>query len=1290
MADNIQKNVEVIFQLIDKTSTGASSMKRSFRTVRTSVNDMVNEVQRFRKEAVSAFNEAGLSASQLGLATAGVGAALTAPFVLASKEAATFEESMSAVKAISGATTAEFDALTRSALKMGRETRYTAAQSADALKYMSMAGLEASQSLASIPSVLQLATAGNLDLAQSADIATNVMTAYNIEAERLNVVNDKLVTAFTNSNSTLIELSEGFKYVGPIANGVGEEFDDLVSSLAMLHNAGIKSTMAGTTLRGVLDALFNPTAQEAELLQLLSDRIGGVGLQLNNAEGDFVGFQNLVAQLERSGITAAEALKLFGQRAGPGMVALMQQGSDAIGDFNQMMETSSGTAERIASTMDDNTVGAFRRLMSAVSGLGISIGNNFLPVLSTMADVLASLIVLLTEVHDALGPVAGVIEILVAVFGSMVLAVGAATLAYTTFIGPVGKALTILYSLAAAGATSTLSISSLAAAFSAAAVKVRVFFAALGPIGWLMIGLGTAISAVVSYMNIFSESTEDIIDEQNQLQQELSGVIKTLDRYERRMASTSEFTEKWSKANLDLRDHLLKLGNQENSFSSAALEAAYSIDATTGAILDNGEAIKGLKLEVATANFKSLSTEIQAIGTNLSNVSNEASRWDKMTGHAEFTRKAFSDLKKEVSDYKYQAEGLNERQEATRASFSDLTRTARQYVLALRSMGDIDVSGSYRDLQMLESTINSIAGDGWNMDLAVEAVRDQYDQMVKAAKASKGDRTKTEAEIQADLRREIIKGYKGTTQEIENAATARVLAERETAAKRLADASLSDADRERIAQASANRLLKIEQNKYAELKAETDKYYAALKVEDPSSDAAVKAAQTIVDLSNKTRELEIQDTEQVTEQRRELSERELEEVEARLQRQLALDQARASEAVDILKNEYSEKTIAMDEYFNKRKALLVKSQSEELKVQEELLSRLSDSNDIDEKQNEIALLKIDHAKRLRDLTNEQREAQKTLADAEIEAINRVEAIRSELVQNDSEAGFLERLQAKYSAAETELMLNQERELEIYRKAGVDKDVLDCLTAEHEKQTLALRKQQQSDYYNAIAVMSKTTAGQAKDTFAALYEATGKKHKELFYAMKAASLAEAVISTYLGATKALAQPGGYIGMALAGLIMAQGMANVAIISSQGMAEGGWVGGVSPNDKADNVGPIWLTAKEYVMPVATGREYGDVIMNAFRARMFPKEGLMALLGMGMRSTIPKAPPSYRLAEGGPVPSQSAPSSDSVSGITIINVVDPSIVERYNTSDEGKQSVLNVISDKAAEVKNILNNA
>ena len=351
---------------------------RAYKTLKDSGRASGNELKRAAEEVKAKTTQlktemAGLQGALGKVATAAAKIGVIVGAILFPvKIAADFQQGMSKVGAISGATGKALRDLTDKAKEVGSTTKFSAAEAADGMRFLAMAGFEASQIIGSIKSSADLAAAGNLELAQSADIVTNIMTGYGITTSELTSTVDTMVRTFTSANTTLPELGEAFKYVGPIAVGVGAEFEDVAVALGALHNAGIKASMAGTTLRGILDALYNPTKAEKEQIDGLASRLGDIPLQIKNASGEFVGFTELVRQLEQAGLGADEALKLFGLRAGPGMAALLKQGSTELLLLDQRINHSEVSADALAKSMLDNLYGAFTSLSSAIQGLAIS------------------------------------------------------------------------------------------------------------------------------------------------------------------------------------------------------------------------------------------------------------------------------------------------------------------------------------------------------------------------------------------------------------------------------------------------------------------------------------------------------------------------------------------------------------------------------------------------------------------------------------------------------------------------------------------------------------------------------------------------------------------------------------------------------------------------------------------------------------------------------------------------------------------------------------------------------
>lgn len=295
--------------------------------------------------------------------------------------AAEFESSMNRVAAVSDATEEQLKELTEQALALGRSTRYTAAQAADAQNFLAMAGFRVNEILGAMPGTLQLAAAAQMDLGTAADIVSNVLTGYGMKVEELGRVNDVLVKAFTRSNTDLQQLGEAMKYAGPVASAAGIQFEEAAAALGLMGNAGIQASMAGTSLRGAITRILNPSKE-------VSGIMADLGLEFVDTAGRIKPLNEIIEQLGPHADNAGLFMELFGQRAGPAMMALVSQGAQALREMTVELENAGGTAERIAERQIRGTLGLGLALKSAWEDVQIAIGNSLLPALNQIMEVL--------------------------------------------------------------------------------------------------------------------------------------------------------------------------------------------------------------------------------------------------------------------------------------------------------------------------------------------------------------------------------------------------------------------------------------------------------------------------------------------------------------------------------------------------------------------------------------------------------------------------------------------------------------------------------------------------------------------------------------------------------------------------------------------------------------------------------------------------------------------------------------------------------------------------------------
>lgn len=337
---------------------------------------------------------AGKSVKIFTGAVAATGTVLSGIGAYALKVGSNFEEGMSKVSAISGATGEELKKLTEKAKEMGAKTKFSATESAEAMKYMAMAGWKTGDMLNGIDGIMNLAAASGEDLALVSDIVTDALTAFGMSAKDSAQFADLLASASSNSNTNVSMLGESFKYVAPVAGALGHSAKDTAFALGLMANAGIKSSQSGTALRASLTNLAHPSKQMAEEM----DRLG---ISLTDSNGKVKEGKALYDELRQkfSGLTDAQktqaAATIFGKEAMSGMLAIINA-SDA--DYKKLYESLSncdGAAQKMAETMNDNLKGQITLLSSALESLGIelyeSVNNPMKEVVKTANEMVQQL-----------------------------------------------------------------------------------------------------------------------------------------------------------------------------------------------------------------------------------------------------------------------------------------------------------------------------------------------------------------------------------------------------------------------------------------------------------------------------------------------------------------------------------------------------------------------------------------------------------------------------------------------------------------------------------------------------------------------------------------------------------------------------------------------------------------------------------------------------------------------------------------------------------------------------------
>lgn len=325
--------------------------------------------------------------SSLGLAAAGIAGG----FALASKVAIDFEKQLSAIKAVSGATTAEMDQLRAKALQLGADTKFSASESAQAMEELVKAGLSVQDVLGgAADATVALAAAGEVALPEAAAIASNAMNQFNLAAKDLPKVADLIAGAANASAIDVTDFGHSLTQVGAVAHLAGQSFDDVAVAIAEMGNAGIKGSDAGTSLKTFLTNLVPTTKTAKDAMKELGIITKSGSNQFLDAAGNFKSLDQIAQVLQNSLKGLSESQKqtalstIFGSDAIRAATVIADNGKKGFDNLSASMAKM--TAADVAATRMDNVAGKIEQLKGSTETLGITIGTTLLPKINSMVQ----------------------------------------------------------------------------------------------------------------------------------------------------------------------------------------------------------------------------------------------------------------------------------------------------------------------------------------------------------------------------------------------------------------------------------------------------------------------------------------------------------------------------------------------------------------------------------------------------------------------------------------------------------------------------------------------------------------------------------------------------------------------------------------------------------------------------------------------------------------------------------------------------------------------------------------
>lgn len=316
-----------------------------------------------------------------------------AAFSFGARTIADFESSVSKMGAVSRATTVELAAMRDVAKDLGITTEFSATQAADGLTFLAKAGFSAKESMAAIPSVLNLATAAQLDLGTAADITSNIMSAFSVGADKSSDVADLMAAASSRANTNVGQLGDAMKFAGPVAASLGISMADTAAAIGILSDAGIQGGMAGTGLRRVWASLLAPGKAAKDVIKNLGIELEDINPQTNE-------FSDIIKKLAGGGLSAADAVTVFG-RQGLSAISALTSKYPELRELTDQFIDIADESKRMAEAFRDNLEGDFKSFGSAVQGSILSLGEaGFTGALRYSTQALTSLFRGLSSVID--------------------------------------------------------------------------------------------------------------------------------------------------------------------------------------------------------------------------------------------------------------------------------------------------------------------------------------------------------------------------------------------------------------------------------------------------------------------------------------------------------------------------------------------------------------------------------------------------------------------------------------------------------------------------------------------------------------------------------------------------------------------------------------------------------------------------------------------------------------------------------------------------------------------------
>ena len=381
--------IDVVMRLTDRVTDPLRNMRRQMEQTANMNRRLGRDMQNI-----------GRGVSSIGESMMPAAAAITAVGVAAGKTFMDFEATITGAAVKAGATAEEMQKMRDVAGQLGAEFPITASQAAEGMDRLAAGGFNANETIGAMPGIIKAAVASGEELAVTSDVITSALSIWNmkegdIAANTVHVA-DVVQMAANQSKLGMQDFGLAMQYAGAPAAALGVSIEELGTAMAIMSNNGIQASTIGTSLRSVISRLASPPKAAAMAIEQL-------GLKVTDANGKFVGLENIVGQMRTAmaGLSDTEQVALTkaiaGEEAYSGLLALIKTSPEAYANMTDALQNANGSSAAAYDTMQNTLKGSIDAMMGSVEAFGIAMGTVMSPYIREAAETVKYFANVLTD-----------------------------------------------------------------------------------------------------------------------------------------------------------------------------------------------------------------------------------------------------------------------------------------------------------------------------------------------------------------------------------------------------------------------------------------------------------------------------------------------------------------------------------------------------------------------------------------------------------------------------------------------------------------------------------------------------------------------------------------------------------------------------------------------------------------------------------------------------------------------------------------------------------------------------